>query len=253
MILCAEIQRCKHLRPGRGFHTINGNYPHVNEVYKVLYDLNFYRIIGVPEDGHPPQTEGNQQVRLKMASFVKADAERIAQFKEIFTIPFSELSSKARKRMQGSIIEAIINSLEHAFSSDPKYPQFGRRAWLSGYINERDSEIAMVIFDQGVGIPETLPRTMTEKAKEFFGLSDSALICAASALGRTATHQSGRGKGFKTMKDFIDICDDAELRVFSNRGQFRYQGHKDQTGTDSVGSIGGTLVMLRIRHKGNDL
>jgi hypothetical protein len=73
------------------------------------------------------------------------------------------------------------------------------------------------------------------------------MIAAATELYRTSTGQSGRGRGFRDMKRFIDECDDGELRVLSNRGSYRYMKDGEQI-DDQEFSIGGTLIEWRVRH-----
>lgn len=109
-----------------------------------------------------------------------------------------------------------------------------------------------MIYDQGVGIPRTLPSNLREALLTLIPTldfnSDSQKILAATQIGRTATLEPGRGKGFSTMKAFVDACEDAELQVFSNCGRYTYSGGADSALDDFGESIGGTLVILRARH-----
>jgi hypothetical protein len=115
-----------------------------------------------------------------------------------------------------------------------------------------------MVFDQGAGIPATLDRTMLEAIRQlgFIGSnvnSDGAMIQAATKIGRTSTGQSGRGKGFETMRRFIDSCEDGELRIFSNHGGYLYTKASETIFDDVSGSLGGTLVLWRIRHSGTEI
>ncbi|MEP3430997.1 MAG: ATP-binding protein [Roseibium sp.] len=257
IVFVAELHRCKNLKPGRGFLSVNGNYPGDPEVYRVLYNLNFYRLLGVPEIGSPPKLVDGSEIMLMTQSFVQIDPERINTFKEIFTLPFEHLTDIAKRRMQGALIEAMANSFEHAFQDSTTYPRFGRRAWLSGYINHDKREMLMIIFDHGIGIPKSLPPRIIERLRPLLSLavrpSDSQVIYAATQLGRTSTEQSGRGKGFKTMRKFVDACSDAELRVISDKGRFRYDGNDEFIDEDGVQSVGGTVILLRVRHEESEL
>ena len=76
--------------------------------------------------------------------------------------------------------------------------------------------------------------------------SDGEMIKAATELFRTSTDQSGRGRGFRDMKRFVDESTDGELRVLSNRGVYHYMKADERIG-DHDRSIGGTLLEWRIR------
>jgi hypothetical protein len=253
LALSAEIYRCKYIRPGRGPRIINGNYPKNEEVYKKLYYMNFYRIFGIGEPvGYDDPKDDGGNYHFMMQAFSKVDAARIAEFRDACLAAFGKLDDKARKRMQGAISEALLNSFNHAFSEMGDYAVAGRHAWLAGYVNLERQEMAVMVFDQGAGIPRTLPSNLAEILVSVLpGIdltTDSAKIHAATQLGRTSTGTQGRGKGFRSMKAFVDACEDAELQVFSNSGRYVYRANDDRTFADYSQSIGGTLILLRARH-----
>lgn len=257
MVLTAEMFRCKYLRPGRGQQVLNGNYPQNETVYRTLYFLNFFRIfkIGEPVSFDNPKDEGGTY-QLMIQAFVRVEADLIAEFRDACVSTFGALDSKARKRMQGAISEALLNSFNHAFSEEADFARFGRRAWLTGYVNPDRQEMSIMIMDQGAGIPRTLGQTKLEALRNAIPLisfdSDSKRIHAATQLGRTSTGQQGRGKGFKSMKAFVDACEEAELQVFSNFGRYAYSKAGETISPDSDQSLGGTLVILRARHTGSE-
>ena len=128
----------------------------------------------------------------------------------------------------------------------------GRRWWMTGAFDVVRSEVSIVVFDQGVGIPSTLEPELLDWIEAIrnangWGLTDGLMIEAATRPGRTSTDQPGRGRGFSTMRKFVDACDEGELLVYSNRGHYMYGRSGDRRG-DSDQSLGGTLVQWRVRH-----
>ena len=66
-------------------------------------------------------------------------------------------------------------------------------------------------------------------------------------MRRTMTGQSGRGKGFPRMKRFVENSPDGELLVYSNRGKYLYSSGPIEDFSDGMESLGGTLVLWRLR------
>ena len=257
VVLSAEMLRCKFMRPGRGLRILNGNYPSNEDVYRTLFFLNFFRLfeIGEPVSFDDPMDDlGNYQ--LMMQTFGRVEADKIAEFRDACVSTFGSLDDRARRRMQGAISEALLNSFNHAFSQAADFATSGRRAWLTGYVNPGRQEMSIMIFDQGAGIPRTLGSTKIEALKAAIPIlsldSDSQRIRAATQLGRTSTREAGRGKGFKSMKAFVDACEDAELQVFSNCGSYTYSSSGENIGSDYPESMGGTLVILKARHTASE-
>ena len=125
--------------------------------------MNFYRIFGIdePQQFDDPKDKSGTYY-LMMQSFARIEPERIVEFRDACVLAFGELEDRARKRMQGAISEALLNCFNHAFSQDADFQVYGRRAWLAGHVNPERREMAVMIFDQGAGIPRALTSTLAE-------------------------------------------------------------------------------------------
>lgn len=252
LVLTSEIVRCLAIRTGDS-KSVMGTYPQSPVANKILTDIGFYRALGVrPLESDEDNAPVADNLYIGMKSFLKADPDMISSFSEMFLAAFPHLDLVARQRLQGAIVEALSNSFEHAFQTRGDFRAFGRRAWLSGYVNTEKNEFMMMVFDHGAGIPRTIEPKLTERAWALLrgGLtpSDGDLISAATTLSRTSTDEPNRGKGFLTMKRFVDACDDGELRVFSNRGHYLYKKGNRSVAPDQNNSLGGTLIQWRITH-----
>lgn len=254
LLLTAEADRCRQLRPFRGQYMVMGNYPNSTEVFFQLREMGFYKLMRVDELDELPD-ERDHAGRPYFLPFVRlrlVDAEFAARLVDVISDTSVAMSSTAKRRMVAALKEARGNAVEHAYSDDTPFQSLSDRYWVAGYINPDTREAMMILLDQGVGIPRTLGPTRFEQIRAFLRLewqpSDGHMIAAATELHRTSTGERGRGKGFRDMKRFIDLCDDGELRVLSNQGCYRYMKAVDEI-SDEEQSIGGTLVEWRVRHE----
>ena len=109
----------------------------------------------------------------------------------------------------------------------------------------------MIFYDQGDGIPKTLPRAVFfEFMKDLFNSwSDSEKIQAAMEVGRTSSGKAERGKGLQNLVEFAKAHSEGTLAIYSLTGCFRQefsnQGSNPSSKTerkDFNNSIGGTLI-----------
>ncbi len=256
LILAAEIFRCRYLRRFRNKKSVHGEYPNDPEVLSLLLKLGFFESIEV---GAPnAQIVEDLDRYVKIQSFTRVDAALAYKVSTSLMSAFPHLGRDSQKKMQGAIVEALGNAFEHAFDKKPPFPVLGSRAWVGAIVKPNGKQFTLMVFDQGAGIPATLEPNILERLQSLGfmrsgGGHDSVRIEAATHLRRTSTRQQGRGKGFETMKRFVDSCDDGELRVFSNKGCYLYRPGGDTTFDDTMQTLGGTLVLWRIRHEGTEI
>ena len=150
-------------------------------------------------------------------------------------------------QLVGAISEAVINVMEHAYKR-----QRVRRWWLSGGFDSSSKKVRVIVWDQGIGIPERI-RTHESWSKlaklfEIFDLANHAkLIEAAFAVGTTSSHKPHKGKGLSdNVRRYFDLIDnDGKIRVLSRRGEFGYKrnnGRVDQMSANHLSDLHGTLV-----------
>jgi hypothetical protein len=233
---------------------VSGNYPLAKEVFLQLREMNFFKLMQVDALDEQMPDEREREGRpylLPFFSFRQVEPEVAAQIVDLVDATSVTMTAVAKRRMTGALKEAMGNAVEHAYIETGPYQVLSDRYWVAGYVNPTDQEMMLMLFDQGVGIPETLGPTRFERIKAVLSLnwtpSDGNMIAAATELHRTSTEEPGRGRGFRDMKNFIDLCDDGELRILSNRGRYIYS-KTGQDVTDEALSIGGTLIEWRVRH-----
>lgn len=256
-VLTAEIFRCRKLRRIGGRPAVSGYYPSDPEIYRQLREIGFFRLLEIV-DRHPPTADKDARPSKMVLPFL-TDAivtpDRSADFIDALSeligdaVPMDE---RSKRYLQGAIIEAMKNAGEHAYKLRTRHQPLGHRWWLTGAVDHEAREAFILLFDQGVGIPATLEpelRDIVQSLTQLEGMAprDSLMIEVATRPGNTSTGQSGRGKGFKTMRKFIDACDDGELFVYSDHGHYVYARGGTARGDQPL-SIGGTLIQWRFKH-----
>lgn len=254
LVLVAEIFRIRNLRSHR---FVGGTYPRQRIIYDLLSDMGFFELLDIQEVyGRPkPDTTGERSVFLRFHSDNRVDSEVVDRFVGIVEKHILPMNAVARGKLVAAIIEAMNNTLDHAHPDTEAGQTMPHRWWMSSEVNLAKNEVTILFFDQGVGIPRTLSPDRYEVIRSLFTRlspfpSDGEMIMAATELYRTSTGQSGRGRGFRNMKQFVDTCSDGELQVLSNRGRYVYMSGTDTYGDESL-SIGGTVIEWRFRNTGS--
>ena len=81
--------------------------------------------------------------------------------------------------------------------------------------------LTIMFYDEGIGIPKSLPRTYPEIFRSLGGLlnDDAQLIQAATKIKRSSTNKKNRGRGLKDIKDYVKSVNNGMLKILSQRGE----------------------------------
>ena len=115
----------------------------------------------------------------------------------------------------------------------------------------------MMLYDQGVGIPTTLPvKHPVERWGRFLtniGRSnDGQMIKAATMMGRTSTGQEHHGRGLQDVLRFVRVWGNGELRILSGRGEYVYRADGSDEVINHKRDLGGTLIYWRVAQPGGE-
>ena len=128
------------------------------------------------------------------------------------------------KALQKGVTEAMTNTSNHAYPEDYMKGCFLKvdKWWLSSSINRETRTITVMICDQGVSIPKTVPENKQKLniLNSLLGKSDAELIQLAVNSGKSQTNKEYRGKGLKDIKDYTNKVQGASLRIISRRGEY---------------------------------
>ena len=153
----------------------------------------------------------------------------------------------------------MTNVVHHAYPNDMSYDTPVNHWWLSAAHNAQKKEATILIYDQGAGIPQTLPRKFGERLRELFpkGLfgDDALMIQAAHDLARSATGERNRGHGLQ--RDIRRYAQELSChgiyRVTSGKGEYTFEvglGGNPEEGSETLRTfrrpLNGTLIEWRL-------
>lgn len=255
LVLAAEIERCLHHRP----KTINGNNPRETEVAAMLRDIGFHKMLKF----HEPRVESSPVATtyVKMKSGIQGGGQHADDLRELVLGDATRTSDKLRDDMISGLNEAMLNVHHHAYDetiTNSYDPMPNKRWWIAGYRNATRKEIGFIAFDQGVGIPSTLPKKHSEIAADILSAAaqvatgsspsnDHLLIARAFEVGRSRTGKSSQGRGLNDFKKLLEAAGGkASLQVLSGRGSYLY----NQDGSEETKPLPlpfhGTLIVWRL-------
>lgn len=261
LVLAAEIERCRSHAPG----SINGVDPRDSVARKLLYEVGFHNHLNFRAP-NPSEIEGsaNKLKYIQMVSGKLNAPHLVERIQEIIVDTTSDTpTDKQRLRDVVSRVvgEAMLNVNQHAYSVDQEgYLPRSKNSdwWLAGYRSRNSSEVGVIFFDQGIGIPRTMPANWSTVILEsliggFSNLAseerDAKLIEAAMEIGGTRmSGLGGRGLGLNDLKMLAHIADNGELSILSRHGTYIYShvdGEEVEYAESFKSDLRGTLIIWR--------
>lgn len=230
LLLAAEIDR---VRLVIGFRPTMDDANWHPGVRALLYEFGFYDVVEadrvrgaepIPDISQILKDSGIAVVRFK--SDVEADGQKAKELRDD-VYAMCEPPGDAKRPVYDVLFEAVLNAVQHAYPAD--IPGDGvpsvKRWWAGALVDQASGYLNLVVYDQGVGIPATLPRRswwslLSGKLPE---LNDAAVIAGGLEFGRSgATDDQGRGNGLHRICGLTDAFDAAEVLFTSLNGQVKY-------------------------------
>lgn len=155
-----------------------------------------------------------------------------------------------RQALYRGLSEAMVNVAHHAYDEheDPgDFPTIEGQWWMSASFHGETRRMTVSFFDQGVGIPATLPKTHKESLAAILAYlrrtgTDPEMISAAMEIGRTQTNEPNRGKGLKDIRRFTELAPSGKLTIYSRKGKLTYSSEAGEELQNLPTPIGGTLI-----------
>lgn len=253
LVLVAEMDRASRLRVDRRLRNVDT--PQWNPtVRRLLKEMGFFDLLRVPNPTEEDElTESDDRyVKFRSGSIVRG--EDVDALRKIDLDP--HVAVPKNKRLFSAVTEAMTNVRQHAYDSDNLHSTAPQFWWLSASFNKAKGELRIMIYDQGVGIHQTLPRTSGEYLRTRFPdaiFGDHArLIEAAHELPRSRTEERHRGRGFqRDIRGYIASLDKGQgiYTIMSGKGKYTVESGADgQTSRRSFSSaLKGTFIQWRIR------
>lgn len=166
--------------------------------------------------------------------------------------------------LSSGLSEAITNVTHHAYPPGCSIADEDKTWYMGGSYNKNTKELRIVFYDQGVGIPASLPASQIwERVLEFFSRfsitgadrkKDAVLLRAAVEYERTSTMKSDRGKGLQDLLIFVKQRKNGYLSILSQKGLFKFavvNGNESTKIESFKHSIEGTLIIWKVKLDSN--
>lgn len=201
-------------------------------IYEKFYDIGFFDLFKNNEKTKPKKNKKQIHSDVKVVKYIKGkcgDSKKTRILKEeLYKIVGKDIEKW--HFLRSGLDEAITNVTHHAYPDLQGFHELDKNWYLTGSYNEKSGELKIVFYDQGVGIPKSLPASdIWEKILVFLtkfsmlkNRADEVLLKAAVELDRTSTGQSDRGKGLQDLLEFIRHRKNGYLSILSLKGLFKY-------------------------------
>ncbi len=167
-----------------------------------------------------------------------------------------KLDREARKTLYEGLLEAMNNVTSHAYplkGRSTSLPVLQGQWWAAGYWDNQRKEVGVLMYDQGVGIPATLPSSrhgdlLTGIQRRLgLGNTDPDRIRAAMEIGASSSRNEHRGRGMASLRHAVGLVADGHLLILSGAGACLYTSGKPEKTFALRTPMGGTFIEWRIR------
>lgn len=220
-----------------------------NTVRRLLREMGFFDLLKVASIPEERSSTGIQYVQF--CSGAKVDGKVIDDLQKLHLEP--SISVPNKHLLYAAVTEAMTNVVHHAYR-DQTTLDVPKHWWLSAAYDGQSREVAVMIYDQGSGIPTTLPRKFGERIRallpENLTKDDAHMIQAAHNLSRTATSSPSRGHGLqRDIRRYIQELDcHGRYRVISNKGEYIVEtGDNPDKIISHKHPLKGTLIEWRLK------
>jgi hypothetical protein len=217
-------------------------------VRKLLHELGLFDLLATPNidsSAHAAQRSDGIEI-LKFSVDTEVTGSKCGYLLDRLSKIAGSIP--AENFIYDGLIEALKNSKHHAYSEPGQWFGVQPGTWfMTGSYDSVEKKLTASVFDLGVGIPHTLPRSgIWEHLRPIVSLGlaqdDGKMIAAAMEYGRTRTSLKERGKGLPIMMRLLDHHQ-GYLRIVSGKGEARYDSLTQTIQeTSHRESIGGTLI-----------
>lgn len=231
------------------------------QVRDTLTSVGFHELLDMKRSKRILQPQASDLIIQKFVMGTQAVGERVGKLQEalanLLPEPLAEKLIDAEP--YGGMFEAVLNSHSWAYPADAdwEYPAL-KNWWLTGAVDLTVGRVTVVVFDQGVSIPVSLPHwkhwgKLESRVKGLLaraGLAtdvgnssnDGLAIRLAMTISKSQTNLPQHGKGLHTMVEVAQRARHGRLRILSRNGEYVWEtGRRPQSATYR-NPIGGTLV-----------
>ena len=222
------------------------------KIRRHLAEMGFFELLSVSY----PTNELDGSLDDSMIKYVKFRTGSKAQGEAIYDLVKDDLSPVIGRMprdhyLYAAVTEAMTNVVHHAYAPNTPRPNW----WLAASHDTSSHEVKVMIYDQGFGIPETLPRSFQEVLRKIVQSDHARMIVAAHDLSRTASKEPHRGHGLqRDARGYLEQVDcSGYYRVLSLKGEYVYErrpgGDIVETEKNHSRELAGTLIEWKLNLK----
>ena len=226
LVFTSELDRMSRIRGKRNRLKVVDFDKWDTAIKFLLRDMGMFDLLNIPNI--PPEfavIENTSDIRF--FKFIAGDSisgDQSANFRDVIKQAISGVPNE--KKLQIAITEAMDNVFNHGYPDDfietSKLKE--KLWWLSASFNNKTQTLNLMFFDQGIGIPKSLPRIhpgLFGKIVELFD-TDDKIIEAATKAGKSATGKKYRGKGFPQIIEYVSSYKKSGyIRITSGKGTYQ--------------------------------
>lgn len=228
------------------------------EILQRFKDLGFFDLFRNHNISSKENISGTSH-RIQVVRYIKARCGSVEGTQKLKERVFQIVGRDIEKWpfLHSGVTEAITNVTHHAYPESMRFSDEEKKWYLGGGYDNKTKELKIVFYDQGIGIPRSLPTSKVwERILEVlsnFSVAerkrDEVMLRAAMELTRTSTGESDRGRGLADLLEFIKQRGQGYLSVISLRGLYRFEIDRNQSSTKSArfkSPLLGTLIIWRV-------
>lgn len=243
LVLLAELTRGVYYTEKK--KKIGGNYPRGDIASEMLTKIGFFKIFQIKT----PQFKRSSDPRIYFKAVFgnQSDGRRTQPLTRLLDY-VEGLPPLLSKKLYAALIECMDNVKAHAYPPSPTpRPDLIGEWWMAGFIDPSIQQLAIVFYDQGVGIPTTIKELRSIRFKSYISLSDERIIRKAILTGLSRKKSGRRGSGLPSLREIVDVAPGGFLRVVSNEGDFTYCKNSRHRSTPLSSKFDGSLIIWSIQ------
>ena len=230
------------------------------EIQKRFIELGFFDLFeNNPFKEKKPETNS----RIRHVRYIKGSCGDPQQHRTLRKSLKDIVGEEIQKYtfLKSGLDEAITNVVQHAYPNvleNALSEQCDHKKWyLTGGYDTETKGLKIAFYDQGVGIPKTLPSSKFGEAMlEHFSFidlverkKDEVLLKAAMEYRRTSTLETDRGKGLSDLLQFVKQRGGGYLSILSRHGLYKFSiedGEEIEKSERLPLPMQGTLIIWKI-------
>ncbi|MGH7012561.1 MAG: hypothetical protein ACREEL_00125 [Stellaceae bacterium] len=253
LVLASEIDRWRRIR---NFRPIVMDIERWDPgIAQLLLEMGLFDLVDAknPPAFDPTAQSTQRFIRFRSGSGARGD-EAIALRERLEGVTGESAVPQSRRALFRGVTEAMTNVHKHAYHGpfEDHTPILPDEWWIGGGYDIARKSLRALVFDQGVGIPNTLPRRFPLQSivdfikRRGWTDRDSTRIAAAMDLGATRTGNPYQGRGLPDLRRLANSARQARLRILSRCGEYIYCAGQPEQLVDYETLLGGTLIQWEI-------